>query len=72
MGIVLTTNDLAGCPKSGLLSGIDGRNKLSGAEGDDEAQRCVSSALLCCVALLLCCFVPRADERRATAARTLP
>jgi hypothetical protein len=33
---VYTTNDVAGCPKGGLLSGTDGRDKLDGKKGDDE------------------------------------
>ena len=30
-----TTNDLAGCPKGGLLLGTDGKDKLFGADGED-------------------------------------
>ena len=33
---VFTTNDLPGCPKGGLLSGTNGKDKLWGGEGDDE------------------------------------
>jgi hypothetical protein len=33
---VYTTNDVPGCPKGGLLSGTDGRDKLDGQDGDDE------------------------------------
>jgi uncharacterized protein YceK len=33
---VYTTNDVPGCPKGGLLSGTDGRDKLNGQDGDDE------------------------------------
>src|SRR5918994_4966575 len=35
-GAVFTTNDVPGCPKGGLLSGTDGRDKLDGKKGDDE------------------------------------
>jgi hypothetical protein len=35
---LLTTNDLPGCPKGGLLSGTDKRDKLDGGEGDDEVR----------------------------------
>ena len=31
-----TTNDVPGCPKGGLLSGTDSRDKLDGKMGDDE------------------------------------
>jgi hypothetical protein len=33
---LVTTNDLPGCPKGGLLSGTDKADKLDGGEGDDE------------------------------------
>jgi RTX calcium-binding nonapeptide repeat (4 copies) len=33
---VFTTNDVPDCPKGGLLSGTDGRDKLNGKDGDDE------------------------------------
>jgi Ca2+-binding RTX toxin-like protein len=33
---VYTTNDVPGCPKGGLLSGTDGRDKLNGQDGDDK------------------------------------
>jgi Ca2+-binding RTX toxin-like protein len=32
----MTTNDIPGCPKGGLLSGTDGRDYLGGKDGDDE------------------------------------
>jgi hypothetical protein len=35
---LVTTNDLPGCPKGGLLSGTDRRDKLDGGEGDDEVR----------------------------------
>lgn len=35
-GRTYITNDVAGCPKGGLLSGTDGRDKLDGEDGDDE------------------------------------
>ena len=35
-GIHLTTNDLPGCPKGGLLLGTDKHDRLGGKEGDDE------------------------------------
>jgi hypothetical protein len=35
---LLTTNDLPGCPKGGLLSGTDKPDKLDGGEGDDEVR----------------------------------
>ena len=35
---LLTTNDLPGCPKGGLLSGTDKLDKLDGGEGDDEVR----------------------------------
>ena len=35
---VLTTNDLPGCPKGGLLSGTDKPDELSGRHGDDEVR----------------------------------
>src|SRR5215204_6841473 len=31
-----TTNDVPGCPKGGLLSGTNRRDKLDGEDGDDE------------------------------------
>src|SRR5215204_956984 len=31
-----TTNDVSGCPKGGLLSGTNERDKLDGEDGDDE------------------------------------
>jgi hypothetical protein len=34
--IVYTTNDVPGCPKGGLLSGTDGRDKLDGQDGEDK------------------------------------
>ena len=33
---VLTTNDVPGCPKGGLLSGTDKGDSLNGKKGDDE------------------------------------
>jgi len=33
---VYTTNDVPGCPKGGLLSCTDGRDKLDGQDGEDE------------------------------------
>ena len=33
-----TTNDLPGCPKGGLLSGTDKRDRLRGQQGDDEVR----------------------------------
>ena len=33
---LVTTNDLPGCPKGGLLSGTDKADKLDGGKGDDE------------------------------------
>ena len=33
---VLTTNDVPGCPKGGLLLGTDSADKLDGKKGDDE------------------------------------
>ena len=33
---LITTNDVPGCPKGGLLSGTDGRDHLDGKDGDDE------------------------------------
>jgi hypothetical protein len=33
---VFTTNDVPDCPKGGLLTGTDGRDKLNGKDGDDE------------------------------------
>jgi hypothetical protein len=35
-GEVVTTNDLPGCPKGGLLSGTNEKDTLYGGEGDDE------------------------------------
>jgi Ca2+-binding RTX toxin-like protein len=35
-GRVLTTNDVPGCPKGGLLSGTDKNDALGGRVGDDE------------------------------------
>jgi len=35
-GAVYTTSDLPDCPKGGLLSGTDKRDKLNGFDGDDE------------------------------------
>jgi hypothetical protein len=35
-GRTYTTNDVSGCPRGGLLSGTDGRDKLDGEYGDDE------------------------------------
>jgi Ca2+-binding RTX toxin-like protein len=35
---LVTTNDLPGCPKAGLLSGTDKADKLDGGEGDDEVR----------------------------------
>jgi RTX calcium-binding nonapeptide repeat (4 copies) len=35
-GEVMTTNDLPGCPKGGLLSGTNEKDTLYGGEGDDE------------------------------------
>jgi Ca2+-binding RTX toxin-like protein len=35
-GWLMTTNDIPGCPKGGLLSGTDGRDHLGGKDGDDE------------------------------------
>ncbi len=35
---LLTTNDLPGCPKGGLLSGTDKGDKLAGEKGDDEVR----------------------------------
>src|SRR5215204_663295 len=35
---VLTTNDLPGCPKGGLLEGTDKPDKLAGEEGADEVR----------------------------------
>jgi RTX calcium-binding nonapeptide repeat (4 copies) len=35
-GRVFTTNDVPGCPKGGLLSGTDRRDKLDGKKGEDE------------------------------------
>jgi hypothetical protein len=35
---LLTTNDLPGCPKGGLLSGTDKKDMLYGREGDDEVR----------------------------------
>jgi hemolysin type calcium-binding protein len=35
-GIHLTTNDLPGCPKGGLLLGTDKHDRLGGKKGDDE------------------------------------
>jgi hypothetical protein len=35
-GGVVTTNDLPGCPKGGLLLGTDKRDFLDGLDGDDE------------------------------------
>jgi hypothetical protein len=35
-GWLMTTNDIPGCPKGGLLSGTDGRDYLGGKDGDDE------------------------------------
>ena len=35
-GAVVTTNDLPGCPKGGLLLGTDKRDFLDGLDGDDE------------------------------------
>jgi hypothetical protein len=35
-GRTYTTNDVSGCPKGGLLSGTNGRDKLDGEDGDDE------------------------------------
>jgi hypothetical protein len=32
----ITTNDIRGCPKGGLLIGTDGRDTLEGRHGDDE------------------------------------
>jgi RTX calcium-binding nonapeptide repeat (4 copies) len=33
---LITTNDVPGCPKGGLLSGTDKADKLDGKKGDDE------------------------------------
>jgi hypothetical protein len=33
---VYTTNDVPGCPKGGLLTGTDKKDRLDGKEGDDE------------------------------------
>jgi hypothetical protein len=33
---VITTNDVPGCPKGGLLSGTDKQERLDGKDGDDE------------------------------------
>jgi hypothetical protein len=33
---LVTTNDVPGCPKGGLLSGTDGRDHLAGKKGGDE------------------------------------
>jgi Ca2+-binding RTX toxin-like protein len=35
-GAVVTTNDVPGCPKGGLLSGTDKIDFLNGKEGEDE------------------------------------
>ena len=35
---VLTTNDLPGCPKGGLLSGTDKPDRLAGEDGADEVR----------------------------------
>jgi len=35
-GRTYTTNDVSGCPKGGLLSGTDERDKLDGEDGDDQ------------------------------------
>ena len=35
-GEVMTTNDVPGCPKGGLLTGTDGGDVLDGKDGDDE------------------------------------
>jgi hypothetical protein len=35
---ILTTNDLPGCPKGGLLLGTDKKDKLAGEEGADEVR----------------------------------
>ena len=35
---VLTTNDLPGCPKGGLLLGTDKHDHLDGQDGDDEVR----------------------------------
>ena len=35
---VLTTNDLPGCPKGGLLSGTDKHDNLAGEDGEDEVR----------------------------------
>jgi RTX calcium-binding nonapeptide repeat (4 copies) len=32
----ITTNDIPGCPKGGLLSGTDKQDRLDGEDGDDE------------------------------------
>jgi RTX calcium-binding nonapeptide repeat (4 copies) len=34
----MTTNDIPGCPKGGLLSGTDGYDVLAGEEGEDEVR----------------------------------
>jgi hypothetical protein len=33
---LMTTNDVPGCPKGGLLSGTDKKDRLGGKDGDDE------------------------------------
>ena len=35
---VLTTNDLPGCPKGGLLSGTDKHDNLAGEDGEDQVR----------------------------------
>ena len=35
---VMTTNDLPGCPKGGLLTGTDGYDNLAGEDGEDEVR----------------------------------
>jgi hypothetical protein len=35
-GVLITTNDVPGCPKGGLLSGTDERDELDGGDGNDE------------------------------------
>jgi len=35
-GVLITTNDVPGCPKGGLLSGTNKRDELDGGDGNDE------------------------------------
>jgi hemolysin type calcium-binding protein len=37
-GVSWVTNDVAGCPNGGLLSGTDKPDKLDGGDGDDEVR----------------------------------